>query len=757
MKKRLLPEIYKKTSNEPYEIVENQNDQNLSLFSTYDEIEKFKETNDDNLIKYLYFNRIKIFLILYVANYNMKIDYKMTKNNLSNLLYVILLLESDENLNFVYSFDFISNVYNKLKQYKSQYGKILLSIILFKIISYYKESLENEENEEEEKTLEEIEKYIKDIIKKNNNIIKEFTSNLNENNLKENDIEILYSDIIKKLIITNQIDNNDIIKELDLDNMNITKEILNEIKKILNDNNYMNNYKIEEIKDLNDNNKINFYFNLFKHILKIPLYIYHIPFLHKTKKNIIKLIKANTLEYKIINNKEAFKYVFNFFMDTKYYEEKYLNNSKGEVSIKSISSVSTNRTHIQNISNDNDDNYSFIKFKRILKSFEGKEAFIKEMKNGKIIIGGEEDKFYIYDKNMENFVTIGSPVKVVLKQDNSETRSSTHHNKSNIFKKMKKIKNITESNKRKLKKNENDIQMFICSKNAVTLFTIDNKIEKKEQLDIPCSKFFEIIDSKGDIDYIIIGEKGIKHFRHFSRFSNSAYYYDEKKSFANGIILNKKFLVLISNSILPNGNNKLWLYDIKEKNLLEHKKEINHSFNKGVNGLLLMKLENNKEILLCACKKYTKDGKNGIEVIDSEVERIDDINSSFFNTYEFEVSCFCPITKKENDKILPTNYILVGGFDTEKREGMIKLYRIIITSNKSDKFSCYLEFLQDIVIEITNDFDGFKGTVNCMILTKHTRDLIVGCWDGNVYCFSEPNISYYIKENNYFVSTIYKN
>jgi hypothetical protein len=299
----------------------------------------------------------------------------------------------------------------------------------------------------------------------------------------------------------------------------------------------------------------------------------------------------------------------------------------------------------------------------------------------------------------------------------------------------------------------------------VTLFTIEsinpkksinpkesifiNKKEKKEQVDFPCSKCFEIIDCKGNTDYIFIGEKGIKHSKHYSRFisySNSASDFDESISFANGIILNKKYLALISNSILPKGENSLWLYDIKDKKLLD-KKKIHHSFNKGVNGLLLMKLENNKEILLCACKKYMKDEKNGIVIVDPEVERIKDINSSFFETDEFEVSCFCPITKKENDKILATNYFLVGGFDTEKREGMIKLYRLINTSDKSDKFSCHLEFLQDIVIEITNDFDGFKRTVNCMLLTKYKRDLIVGCWDGNVYCFSEPNISYYIEEN----------
>ncbi len=201
--------------------------------------------------------------------------------------------------------------------------------------------------------------------------------------------------------------------------------------------------------------------------------------------------------------------------------------------------------------------------------------------------------------------------------------------------------------------------------------------------------------------------------------------------------------------MITNGKDILVFYDIKNKNILYPEKEIKYSFNTGENGLLLMKLEDNKEILLCACKKYMTSQKNGILLIEPVINRNKDIYSCFQETKDFEVNCFCPLTKidkKENNIILNTNYFLVGGYDTLKRKGLIKLYKIT-TTNKSNVFSCEIEFLQDIIIKKTKNFDGFKGTVNCIIQTKTKRDLLVCCWDGKIYSFSEPNITYYLKGN----------
>ena len=763
--------IFEKILKELFEIGREQNNQNISLVDTFDDIRNNFPSENVKLLKFFYFNRKKILKILYDEGKNITIDNNMTKDNLSNLLYLLLLIESDKDLvNFEFSLDFINNINDKLKKDKSKYKKILLSTILFKLILNYRNT-DTYNKENDEKKLTEIEKDIKNYIKKNINNIREFTTNLNENNLNEIEIEKLYSEIINKLIISDQVVNNDnvIIKELDLDNMNITKTMFDEITKTLDDNNpNIKRYIIKEISDLNDNNKINFYYFLFNHILKAPIYIYHIPFLHRTRNNIIKLIKKNQFNYKDNKNKDIFINVFNFFTDSDYYEKTYLKNSKGKDMPNDTKIAHNNNNESQNINSEYttrtqnpnrnniaiDKDYSIMKFKSIIKSLERKEVFIKEMDNGDIIIEGAEDIFNIYDKNMEKNALFDSPINIIVSQDNSATVSRTQVKNSNAYKNARKVKNIVETNKSKSKKKEDFIEILFCSKNVLSLLTLEsiftNKRGKKEQIDFPCSKCFEVKNSRGDIEYIIIGEKGLKHFKHFSRFIsyNDPPSCSDERPFTNGIILYNKYLALTSNSILPKGENKLLFYNIRnDPKFIDT--EIKHSFNIGINGLLLMKLENNKEILLCACKKYIKDEKNGIAIIDPDPEAIvkKNIYSSFLDTRDFEVSCFCPITKKEKNIILSTNYFLVGGFDSKRRQGMIKLYKVINTSNKSDKFSCVLEFLEDIVIEKNNDFNGFKGTVNCMILTKFKRDLIVSCWDGNVYCFSEPNISDYLEEN----------
>ena len=409
--------------------------------------------------------------------------------------------------------------------------------------------------------------------------------------------------------------------------------------------------------------------------------------------------------------------------------------------------------------NDNNNYYSIIKFLKIIMDFnENSEVLIREMNNGDIIMGGPDGKFYIFDKNMEKSVEIDS-LKDIETNTNylvTEVMSSYKNNKN--IKLIKSAKNIIETNKSKIQNKEDFIQIIYCSKDLVSLYTIDSlftneRKKTKNILEISYSGCFDIKNERNQIEYINIGEKGIKHYNHFTEFpsiSDKPTFEDESLPFKGGIKISNKYLALTSNSMISNGDDILVFYDIKNKKIFRPQKEIKYSFNTGVNGLLLMKLEDNKEILLCACKKYTSSQKNGILLIEPVIRKNKDIYSCFQETKDFEVNCFCPLTKKENNEILNTNYFFVGGYDTLKRKGLIKLYKINIKNNKSNEsnvFSCEIKFLQDIIIEKTKDFDGFKGTVNCIIQTKTKRDLLVSCWDGKVYSFSEPNITYYLKGN----------
>ena len=75
-----------------------------------------------------------------------------------------------------------------------------------------------------------------------------------------------------------------------------------------------------------------------------------------------------------------------------------------------------------------------------------------------------------------------------------------------------------------------------------------------------------------------------------------------------------------------------------------------------------------------------------------------------------------------------------------------------------------IEFVEDIIINKTTvkkyknteqnlnyedyNFDGFNGNISCITQSKRTGKLLITSWDGNVYLFSAPNISYYLNQDN---------
>ena len=142
----------------------------------------------------------------------------------------------------------------------------------------------------------------------------------------------------------------------------------------------------------------------------------------------------------------------------------------------------------------------------------------------------------------------------------------------------------------------------------------------------------------------------------------------------------------------------------------------------------------NKKVLLCACKKYTKKQKNGILIIDTEIEN----KEKYVDLDSFEINCLCQIKIKGKN----TNYFLIGGLDTEKREGMIKLCKLIYINNEFN-----IEILEDVFISNEKNFEGFKSSINNIIQSKDNGKILVSCRDGKVFSFSEPNINYYLKDD----------
>ena len=154
----------------------------------------------------------------------------------------------------------------------------------------------------------------------------------------------------------------------------------------------------------------------------------------------------------------------------------------------------------------------------------------------------------------------------------------------------------------------------------------------------------------------------------------------------------------------------------------------------------------NSKLLFAACKKYIKGDKNGILLVILQFNK--DCSKrylKFYDTKDFEVYCFCPFLKKENKNLLEdvqkieTEYFLVGGFDLNKKKGLIKLYKVIYYY-EIEKIK--IEYIHDIIIEKKkgkNDlecFKGFKGPISCIIQSSQ-GEILVTCYDGNVYLISE--------------------
>ena len=163
---------------------------------------------------------------------------------------------------------------------------------------------------------------------------------------------------------------------------------------------------------------------------------------------------------------------------------------------------------------------------------------------------------------------------------------------------------------------------------------------------------------------------------------------------------------------------------------------------------------NENKLLLCACKKYLKNQKNGILLIDlNKINENDKINNNikFLNTDYFEVHCFCQLSilkvlsiRNPDSLIEKTNYFLAGGFDIKRKKGIIKLYEILkIIDGKYE-----IEKVQDIIIENNNEFKGFNGAISCIEQQKNNGNILLTCWDGYIYSFLYPNLEdFYLKKD----------
>jgi hypothetical protein len=368
---------------------------------------------------------------------------------------------------------------------------------------------------------------------------------------------------------------------------------------------------------------------------------------------------------------------------------------------------------------------------------------------------------------------ICSKEKQNLEQENIDNNSTKSASNSKIsIKKIKKPKEIIKkvielddgsilSNERiinfKINENPNNDDKnkeFIIEENHIdykyfsknNYYSIDNS--KNETL-YPCTNIFKLKDG----DYIIFNNTGIytgsNFFKDLFKIKYSSL---SKNDYIGGIKINDEIIAFMPNKEEIEGKNKiinsLDFYNVKLKKHLNDIILENYSFLLSGNNFPIMKIKIKElSLLLIACKNNNDGVKNGILLIKLQFNE-DNIKKTylkFYDTNNFEVYCFCPLFKLENIfkniQVNETEYFLVGGFDSIKKQGLIKLYEIE-NIDKNEKIE--ITFIQDIIIEKNEGsngleyFGGFKEPISCIIQSLQ-GEIFVICKDGNEYSFSEPN------------------
>ena len=378
-----------------------------------------------------------------------------------------------------------------------------------------------------------------------------------------------------------------------------------------------------------------------------------------------------------------------------------------------------NSTHIEKADPD-----KVLEFIRIIGRHNFSADYVVEVSNGYFISGGCENFLILYDQDFFE--------KTKIKEFNDWVYKVGEKKNSNP--------------------KEKDIIKLYCTVNKeFDIVNLDKELNTSiNQYQMPKKTIINFIEMKEN-NIVLCGRGGSSYYLDLFNINKMLEYKITSKTYRGGIRINDKNVAITSNSVIPDGENKLLFYNTgKKKN-----SEINdHSFIASLSGLALMpteEIQSKYKILLCACKRYTNGEKNGILLVNPQLGDNKDVENPFYATDNFEVYCFCPILLVENKNILKkdikktgTDYFFVGGFDLDKREGKIKLFKIIYGAKA---WETKIESIQDIEFEFNTNFEDFDGPISNIIQSKETGNILVTCYNGNVYLFTPPNIEYYLEED----------
>ena len=355
--------------------------------------------------------------------------------------------------------------------------------------------------------------------------------------------------------------------------------------------------------------------------------------------------------------------------------------------------------------------------------------FSRELSNGEFLSGGNDKYLYWYD------ITFALKKKIFVEYNQHnlyEIKSRDNNNKDEI--------NIISFSERKIN--------YIRLDPAKNVSYIDGKIKNSSVMSV------YYLDYKSSL---ILGQNKLGKFNNQWKLFDSTIETIKNEIniyFRGGILLRnefEKYFILTSTENIPKGENIMILYNytLKKSTTIVEGYSFYPSFNNVCEISQIIQIE--KKLILAVCQKKENDGqyKNGILAVNLKINGKIRFSTDFYPTNNFEPYCFCQILKVENNNsiyrdianvnniiIKETEYVLVGGFDRDKREGCIKLYKIGI----NDDDHLIIKYIQDIYIEQGKNFKGFNGQISSIVQSRTTGNIIVTCWDGNVHLFKPPNL-----------------
>ena len=514
------------------------------IINTNDDIENIYK--DDNFTKCLYFNYKKIDELLYRIYKTIKIKYRQWSKNIPFYFYLILLIiESIDAVNYIYSIDVIKNIIND-----NSINNYLNKIIKFKIVMILINNCEGFEinSLKNEKEIKKIEKENDKIIEENIIHLKEdINEDMDINYIKSKNIDEIFIDIIISLIknkkFSNYEETSKILESIDFKNIELNELMLEKLSKILNSNeDYINECMISNINDLFQYKIINFHYILLYYIIKNSMYIYQIQFLSLTRKNIIYFIKNLNLKFgkfpkNILNNEvilKRIKYVIEKYADLKFYINIFnykpqVNNSTNKIYNKlnyekEIEQKNTTNYHktreVAKNNNINKNNKDFKEENNIEKLILSSSNFIIYTKEKK------EDPYIIYDK-----ITIGKNHINITEQFLNLIENKNEIKNKNTIKLLEFLDNLSKTIKQEYKHNycvilelkfEIDKDMPI-NKDEESLYNISclyifySPIDKKQSTFIDYNILKNYIDSEREgIHYLLeaINDNAFKNIKY---------------------------------------------------------------------------------------------------------------------------------------------------------------------------------------------------------------------------------------------------